>query len=169
MLAALEKGNFFFFFFGCVTVTRTWQIHKGLLSHLRDGIFSKDQAPRTHGLTLYPVTILMPTMFTLVQTVKQAVSGNFTRSQQSTNASKVYHVQDHMLKKQTLYQLGRQKASTCILLGELVINLTLCCLGSACRQSWLVLPLFPGYSEMELQAYLELPPHLLFFSFYSLI
>lgn len=80
----------------------------------------------------------MPTVATIVQAVKPAVLDNFT-SQPSTNVSAIYHVQDHVLKEQTLYKLGQPKACACILPGELVIDLTSCCLGCACRQCGLVL------------------------------
>lgn len=87
------------------------------MSFLRElggvGVFSKDQAPRTHGLTVYLVKILMPTVATIVQAVKPAVLDNFT-SQPSTNVSAIYHVQDHVLKEQTLYKLGQPKACACI-------------------------------------------------------
>ena len=111
-------------------------MHKGLLLLLRGlggvGHFSKVQAPRTHGLTMYPVTILTPTMATIVQVVKPSVLDNFTHHL-LTNVSDIYHVQDHMLKEQTLHNLGQPKACTSVVLGELVIDLTSCCLGSACR------------------------------------
>lgn len=105
VFATLEKGNFFFFF---LYDGKQGQIYKGFLSCLRDRILSKDQAQRIQGLTLYPVTILMPTKSTIVQAVKPAVSYNFISSQQSTNALNIYHVQDPVLKKQTLCNDQRQ-------------------------------------------------------------
>lgn len=76
------------------------------------------------AFTLYPETILMPVISTTVQAVTQAVSDDFTNSQQSTNASNVYHVQGHVLKEYTLCKLGGPKACMCRLPGELIIDLT---------------------------------------------
>lgn len=74
-LAIQEKGSFFFL------------SKQGLDKSKTDFCYLLQDCSgiRTHGLTLYPETILMPTTFTIVQAAKPAISDNFTSSQVSMN------------------------------------------------------------------------------------
>lgn len=132
VLDALEKVNFFFFWWLCDSKQGSDKSIRGFCHVLE---MESSLRIKFQGLTAFLRTLCNYPNAHHVHHSTHCRASCFRQFHQQSTINKYVKCLPcaRSCVEETLSKLGQPKASTCILVGEPVTGLTPCCLGSACR------------------------------------